>query len=51
MVRYLAASVTGLAPTQVLNSYIGTTLRSMEEVLTDSSNTITAYVIFFVQVS
>ena len=40
----------GLFPTQLLNAYIGTTLRSMEEVLTDSSNTVTAYVVFFSQV-
>jgi protein maelstrom len=49
VVRYLSASITGLMPTQVLNSYIGSTLRSMEEVLTDSSNTLTAYIVFSIQ--
>ena len=38
-------------PTQILNTYVGTTLRSMEEVLTDSSNSLTAYTAFIVQVS
>lgn len=47
--QYMSASFVGLLPTQVLNSYMGTTLRSMEEVLTDSSHTLTAYVVFFSQ--
>jgi len=33
--RYLGASVIGLFPTQCINVYMGSTLRSMEEVLTN----------------
>lgn len=33
--RYIAASMVGLLPTQTLNVYIGSTLRSMEEVVTN----------------
>ncbi|XP_077983127.1 transmembrane protein 64-like [Glandiceps talaboti] len=36
-VRYLAASTAGLLPTQALNTYMGTTLRSMEDVLDQQS--------------
>eukprot|EP00052_Salpingoeca_macrocollata_P007431 m.59849 g.59849 ORF g.59849 m.59849 type:complete len:401 (-) comp16036_c0_seq1:81-1283(-) len=38
--RYFLATVSGLLPTQILNTYMGTTLRSMEDVLSGkNSNT------------
>ena len=43
------ASVLGLLPTQTLNVYIGSTLRSMEEVLTNSDHMLTGWVILLVQ--
>ncbi|CAD5110799.1 DgyrCDS164 [Dimorphilus gyrociliatus] len=48
-VRYLIASILGLLPTQVLNAYIGSTLRSMEEVVSDKSQNITGYLVFIIQ--
>lgn len=36
--RYLCASVCGLFPTQCINVYMGSTLRSMEEVLTSEDS-------------
>jgi hypothetical protein len=47
---YLTASATGLFPTQVINCYLGSTLRSMEDVLTDDSTASTGYLVFAVQV-
>lgn len=47
---YIAASATGLFPTQVINVYLGSTLRSMEDVLTDDSTASTGYLVFAVQV-
>ena len=49
MGRYIFASVIGLLPTQTLNVYIGSTLRSMEEVLTNSDNMLAGWVILIVQ--
>lgn len=49
MGRYILASVIGLLPTQTLNVYIGSTLRSMEEVLTNSDNMLAGWVILLVQ--
>ena len=46
---YIMASVLGLLPTQTLNVYIGSTLRSMEEVLTNSDHMLTGWVILLVQ--
>lgn len=48
-IRYLAASFAGLLPTQVLFTYMGSTLRSMEEVFSDG-NTIMGWIIFSVQI-
>ncbi|KAL3858957.1 hypothetical protein ACJMK2_009202 [Sinanodonta woodiana] len=50
LLSYIAASVMGLLPFAFLNCYIASTLRSMEEVLTDESNQTTGYIIFIVQI-
>ncbi|XP_043541813.1 transmembrane protein 64 [Chiloscyllium plagiosum] len=47
--NYLVASSVGLLPTQLLNSYLGTTLRTMEDVIAEQS--ISGYLIFSLQVS
>lgn len=47
--RYIAASITGMLPTQGLHAYFGSTLRSMEEVISTSSGSSTAYVVFGAQ--
>jgi len=49
--RYIAASITGMLPTQGLHAYFGSTLRSMEEVISTSSGSSTAYVVFGAQVN
>lgn len=48
---YLLASIAGLSPMAGLYCYLGSTLRSMEDVLTDQSNQLTGYFIFGGQVS
>ena len=50
MLKYSAASAVGLGPTAILNCYMGSTLRSMEDVLSDGSNATTGYIIFAIQV-
>ncbi|XP_023600596.1 transmembrane protein 64, partial [Myotis lucifugus] len=45
---YLLASSAGLLPTQLLNSYLGTTLRTMEDVIAEQ--TVSGYVVFCLQV-
>lgn len=47
--RYIAASITGMLPTQGLHAYFGSTLRSMEEVISTSSGSSTAYLVFGAQ--
>jgi len=47
--RYLLASVLGLLPTQSCNVYIGSTLRSMEEVLSNSDAVRTGWMILLAQ--
>jgi len=47
--RYLAASVVGLFPTQCINVYIGSTLRSMEEVLTNEDTIRTGWLLLLAQ--
>lgn len=47
--RYIAASITGMLPTQGLHTYFGSTLRSMEEVISTSSGSPSTYVVFGVQ--
>ncbi|XP_014393772.1 PREDICTED: transmembrane protein 64 isoform X2 [Myotis brandtii] len=44
---YLLASSAGLLPTQLLNSYLGTTLRTMEDVIAEQ--TVSGYVVFCLQ--
>lgn len=46
---YLMASSLGLLPTQLLNSYLGTTLRTMEDVIAEQ--TVSGYLVFCLQVS
>uniref|UniRef100_U3IZ32 Transmembrane protein 64 n=2 Tax=Anatinae TaxID=2068716 RepID=U3IZ32_ANAPP len=45
---YLMASSVGLLPTQLLNSYLGTTLRTMEDVIAEQS--VSGYFIFSLQI-
>lgn len=45
---YLVASSVGLLPTQLLNSYLGTTLRTIEDVIAEQS--ISGYFVFSLQV-
>lgn len=47
--NYLVASSLGLLPTQLLNSYLGTTLRTMEDVIAEQS--LSGYFVFTLQVS
>ncbi|KAK7469593.1 hypothetical protein BaRGS_00036383 [Batillaria attramentaria] len=44
-IRYLVASLVGLIPMAVLYCYVGSTLRSMEDVLSDHDNQFTGYLI------
>ncbi|KAK6490786.1 transmembrane protein 64-like [Huso huso] len=46
--NYLVASSIGLLPTQLLNSYLGTTLRTMEDVIAEQS--VSGYFIFSFQI-
>lgn len=46
--NYLVASSVGLLPTQLLNSYLGTTLRTMEDVIAEQS--ISGYFVFSFQI-
>lgn len=46
--NYLMASSVGLLPTQLLNSYLGTTLRTMEDVIAEQS--VTGYFVFCLQI-
>lgn len=48
--KYSAASAVGLGPTAILNCYMGSTLRSIEDVLSDESNATTGYIIFAIQI-
>lgn len=45
---YLMASSVGLLPTQLLNSYLGTTLRTMEDVIAEQS--VSGYFVFCLQI-
>ncbi|XP_070000846.1 transmembrane protein 64 [Penaeus vannamei] len=48
---YLFATVLGLLPTQILNCYLGTTVRSLDEVVSDSSSaTATGWIVFAAQI-
>jgi len=48
--QYVAASASGMLLCQSLHAYIGSTLRSMEEVVSSSSSSTAAYVVFGGQV-
>jgi len=47
--RYLGASVIGLFPTQCINVYMGSTLRSMEEVLTNEDTVRAGWLLLIAQ--
>lgn len=47
---YVAASTLGMLPTAILNCYMGTTLRSMNDILTDETNQTTGWIVLIVQV-
>ncbi|XP_014681554.1 PREDICTED: transmembrane protein 64-like [Priapulus caudatus] len=47
---YIGATCLGLLPTQTLNVYMGSTLRSMEDVFSDNSNNVMAYIVFIAQI-
>ena len=49
--QYMLATALGLLPTQVINVYLGSTLRSMQDVLTDDNTATTGYIVFSIQVS
>ncbi|XP_028317112.1 transmembrane protein 64 [Gouania willdenowi] len=46
--NYLVASSVGLLPTQLLNSYLGTTLRTIEDVIAEQS--VSGYLVFSLQI-
>jgi len=48
--RYILASVIGCLPSQILNSYLGSTLRSMEEVMYSEETKKTGYIVLMSQV-
>lgn len=48
--RYVCASALGLFPTQVISVYLGTTVRSMEEVLVDENAANVGYGVLILQV-
>lgn len=48
--RYLAASAIGCLPSQLLNAYLGSTLRSMEEVMDGEETKTTGYLLLVSQV-
>ncbi|KAJ8669287.1 hypothetical protein QAD02_000546 [Eretmocerus hayati] len=49
-VRYHLASAIGLLPAQLINVYLGSSLRSMQDVLEDRSTAITGYIVFGLQI-
>jgi len=49
--RYLGASVLGLFPTQCINVYMGSTLRSMEEVLTNEDTVRAGWLLLVAQLA
>lgn len=48
--RYHIASAIGLLPAQLVNVYLGSSLRSMQDVLEDRSTAATGYIVFCFQV-
>lgn len=49
-IRYHMASALGLLPAQIINIYLGSSLRSMQDVLEDRSTAATGYVVFCFQI-
>lgn len=49
--KYHVASAIGLFPAQLINIYLGSSLRSMQDVLEDRSTATTGYIVFAFQVS
>jgi len=49
--RYIAASAGGMLLYQSIHAYIGSTLRSMEEVVSSGSSSTIVYIVFSGQVS
>lgn len=47
--KYMIASIVGLIPTQIILCYMGSTLKSMSDVLANESTAKTATFVFFVQ--
>ncbi|KAL4235080.1 Transmembrane protein 64 [Mactra antiquata] len=50
LVSYVSASTVGMLPTAILNSYMGTTLRSMNDILTDETNQTTGWIVLIIQI-
>lgn len=49
-IHYHVASALGLLPAQLINIYLGSSLRSMQDVLEDKSTAVTGYMVFCFQV-
>ncbi|XP_003489679.1 transmembrane protein 64 [Bombus vosnesenskii] len=49
-IRYHIASALGLLPAQIINIYLGSSLRSMQDVLEDRSTAATGYIVFCFQI-
>lgn len=49
-IQYHIASALGLLPAQIINIYLGSSLRSMQDVLEDKSTAATSYIVFCFQV-
>lgn len=49
-IRYHIASAIGLLPAQIINIYLGSSLRSMQDVLEDRSTAATGYIVFCFQI-
>lgn len=47
---YHVATLIGLLPAQTINVYLGSTLRSMHEVLSDNDTKLTGYISFLFEV-
>lgn len=50
LLRYLLASIVGQNPMAILYTYMGSTLRSMEDVMSDQTSQVTGYLILSGQV-
>ncbi|KZC05448.1 PREDICTED: transmembrane protein 64 [Dufourea novaeangliae] len=49
-IQYHIASALGLLPAQIINIYLGSSLRSMQDVLEDRSTAATGYIVFCFQI-